>query len=164
MVDVERFREAMALFPASVLAVTVADGSGRPRGLIATAVCSYTATPPTVLVSIGHDSRSFEAIRHAARMGVHLLGGHQKSVALTLAGKGDDKFSRFDWSWRDDVPVVVGSLLTMSGGIVQHFAYLDHTLFFVELEQLEIEREREPLVYFRRQMRPIGLPASQSAA
>ena len=111
----------MSLFATSVLAITVADESGRPRGLVATAVCSYTVSPPTMLVSISHDSRSLNVLEHAETVGIHILDDSQDQTASILAGKGEDKFSQFAWEWEGAVPVIRDSLVTMTGSSTNRF-------------------------------------------
>ena len=163
MLDLEQFRRAMSMLAASVTAVTVRDQSGSPRGLVATAVFSYSAEPPTLAVSIAHSSRSHAHLTSSSRIGVHLLAGAQSPVAGVLASKTADKFAALDWSWRAGVPYIHGSLVAMSGRVSRTFDFLDHTILFVELEELEID-SGVPLIYFERELRALTRSHDHAAA
>ena len=73
-----RFRDAMASLSAAVNIVTT-DGPAGRCGITATAVCSVTDTPPTLLVCINRNSAmnpAFQAIRST---------GHEVSVSMAAA-------------------------------------------------------------------------------
>ena len=59
MVDVTDFRNAMSMLSAAVNVVTT-DGPAGRHGFTASAVCSVTDTPPTLLVCMNTASRSYE--------------------------------------------------------------------------------------------------------
>ena len=58
----ELFDEAMASLAAGVCVVTARRADGDPCGLAATSVSSYSADPPSLLVSIAHESRCHGAL------------------------------------------------------------------------------------------------------
>ena len=51
-IDTASFRAAMARFPGAVTLVTARTPGGERRGITATAVCSVTADPPSLLVCL----------------------------------------------------------------------------------------------------------------
>ncbi len=57
MVEATDFRNAMSLLTSAVNVVTTMGDSGR-HGFTASAVCSVTDTPPTLLVCMNKSSRS----------------------------------------------------------------------------------------------------------
>ena len=62
VVDVAAFRAAMARFPGAVTIVTARDGDER-RGITATAVCSVSAEPPSLLVCLNKRTGTCAAVR-----------------------------------------------------------------------------------------------------
>ena len=83
------FREAMAELCSGVAVVTGRTPQGDPCGLVATSVSSFSAQPPSVLVSIAHSSRCHAALTEGDSFGVHLLGSHQQAIAQVFAGLGE---------------------------------------------------------------------------
>ena len=110
----ELFREAMAGLCSGVAVITARRDDGAPCGLVATSVSSFSARPPSVLVSVDHSSRCHRALVDGETFGVHVLASDQEPLASVFAGKGDEKFAGVDWSWDDGVARIAGSLDTGS--------------------------------------------------
>lgn len=147
----ELFRESMASLASGVTVVTARRDDGHPCGLAATSVSAYSAHPPSLLVSVAHESRCHAALTGAERFGVHILRADEMELAHVFAGKGDDKFGGLDWRWDGDVPELEGTLAYLRCRRVQNFDRYDHTLLIGDLEGGRIE-EGEPLLYARRRM------------
>ena len=147
----ELFLEAMASLASGVAVVTARRADGAPCGLAVTSVASYSANPPSVLVSIDQASRCHVALSACDRLGLHLLHAGQEPLARTFAGKGDDKFAGLDWHWDDDVPALDGVLAYLRCRRAANFQRYDHTVLIGDLESGRLERG-EPLVYARRRM------------
>ncbi len=99
----ELFREAMAGLCSGVAVITARRDDGNPCGLVATSVSSFSANPPSVLVSVDHKSRCHRALVDGDRFGVHVLTTEQEQLAHVFAHRGDDKFAGVEWSWDDGV-------------------------------------------------------------
>src|SRR4051794_26990693 len=65
----ELFHEAMSSLASGVAVVTARRPDGHPCGLAVTSVTSYSAHPPSLLVSIAHVSRCHEALAGCERFG-----------------------------------------------------------------------------------------------
>jgi flavin reductase (DIM6/NTAB) family NADH-FMN oxidoreductase RutF len=152
MTDIlELFHEAMASLASGVAVITARRPDGNPCGLAATSVSSYSADPPSLIVSIAHDSRCHEAISGSEHFGVHLLRSDQVALAQVFAGKGDDKFGGLDWRWDGDVPELLDTLAYLRCRRVANFQHYDHTVLIGDIEGGRIA-EGEPLLYARRRM------------
>ena len=145
----ELFREAMAGLCSGVAVVTARRDDGNPCGLVATSVSSFSARPPSVLVSVDHSSRCHRALVDGDTFGVHLLAADQESLAHVFAGRGDDKFSGVDWSWDDGVARLAGSLAYLRCRRSALFELYDHSLLVGDVTGGSIV-PGEPLVYLRR--------------
>ena len=92
------FRDAMAHLASGVAVITARRDEGRPCGLAATALVSYSAHPPSLLVSIWHGSRCHDALAECERFGVHLLRADQIELAHRFADRqAPDKFAGLEW-------------------------------------------------------------------
>jgi len=141
----------MASLASGVAVVTASRPDRRPCGLAATAVTSFSAEPPSLLVSVSHESRCHEALSASERFGVHLMRADELELAHVFAGKGDDKFAGVDWRWDGDVPELAGTLAYLRCRREANFERYDHTVLIGDIEDGRIE-EGEPLLYARRRM------------
>ena len=145
------FKDAMSSLASGVAVVSARRPDGKPCGLAATAVASYSAHPPSLLVSVAHSSRCHSALTESEHFGVHILRADEAAVAEVFAGKGDDKFAGVDWRWDDDVPELQGTIAYLRCRRAANFERYDHTILIGDLERGRIE-EGEPLLYARRRM------------
>lgn len=146
------FREAMSHLASGVAVITARRPDGRPCGLAATSLTSYSAHPPSLLVSVWHGSRCHEPLELSERFGVHLLRADQLELAHGFADRvSEDKFAGLDWSWDGDVPELAETLVYLRCRRAQNFVRYDHTVLIGDLEAGRLE-PGEPLVYARRRM------------
>lgn len=151
------FRDAMARLAAGVAVVTCVEEDGRPRGLTATSVTAYSADPPSVLVSVSRQSRSYGALVARPLFAVHLLAEGQEAVAADFARPDDVKFERHPWrAGPDGVPILEGAMAVLVCRNERVFEHGDHAVVIGRLEDGEL-RPVPPLVYFERGFR--RLPA-----
>ncbi|MFE3460165.1 flavin reductase family protein [Nocardiopsis aegyptia] len=88
----------MAAFPTGVAIVTTTAEGGRPVGLTTTALCSVSARPPLLLVSVGERSRTLRWLRERRRFLVHVMGGAgAERLCSRFASTDADKFAGASW-------------------------------------------------------------------
>jgi flavin reductase ActVB len=146
------FRDAMAHLASGVAVITARRDGGSPCGLAATALVSYSAHPPSLLVSIWHGSRCHDALAECERFGVHLLRADQIELAHRFADRqAPDKFAGLEWDWDGAVPELARVLAYLRCRRAENFVRYDHTVLIGDLEAGRLE-EGEPLVYSRRRM------------
>lgn len=150
MSDVDAlFRDAMSGLCSGVAVVTARRPDGEPCGLVATSVSSFSAAPPSVLVSVDHSSRCHRALVDGDTFGVHVLGAQQEPLARVFAGKGEDKFAGVDWSWDDGVARIAGTLSYLRCRRSALFELYDHSLLVGDVTGGSLT-PGEPLVYMSR--------------
>ena len=148
----ELFREAMTRLASGVAVITARRSDGLPCGIAATALTSYSAHPPSLLVSVWHCSRCHPALAACERFGVHLLRSDEIELAHGFADRESaDKFAGLDWRWDGDVPELTGTLAYLRCRRAENFVRYDHTVLIGDLEHGRLE-QGEPLVYARRRM------------
>ncbi len=145
------FRDAMAGLVSGVAVVTARHEDGRPCGLVATSISSFSTAPPSVLVSIGHVSRCHNALVSCEHFGVHVLEAGQGDLADLFAGPAEDKFAGRDWDWDEDVPVLSGALAYLRCRRSALFEVYDHSILIGDVAGGAVH-EGEPLVYRGRRM------------
>jgi flavin reductase (DIM6/NTAB) family NADH-FMN oxidoreductase RutF len=101
------FREAMASVCTPVSVVTAIAGD-RPHGTTVSAFASLSLSPPMVLVSLDRGSDLLALVRETGAFGVNVLAADQTRLALTFAGKGEQKFRGVGWSSHAGVPRIDG--------------------------------------------------------
>lgn len=148
----EVFREAMAALCSGVAVLTARRSDGKPCGLLATSVSSFSAAPPSVLTSIGHASRCHHALAECAEFGVHLLRADQEHLAHVFADPVHEaKFDGLDWSWDEQVPELVGALAYLRCRRSALFELYDHSILIGDVAGGR-RLPGEPLVYMDRRM------------
>ena len=157
----QQFRNAMSKLAAAVNIITT-DGEAGKCGITATAVCSITDTPPTLMVCINQNSEMNAVFQQNKRLCVNILNAEQKELACHFAGfKGSSMEERFSWDiWHDEkgnsVPMLKGALANLKGTVVDIRSVGTHSLFLVELDHIGIAEEGHGLVYFNRDFHHVG--------
>lgn len=159
----QQFRNSMAKLAAGVNIVTTNGVAGK-CGITATAVCSVTDTPPMIIVCINKNSEMNPVFRTNKRLCVNILSAEQLELAKHFAGfKGSCMDERFEWNvWHEtkdlaEPPSLKGALANLTGAIVDICDIGTHSIFWVELEEMQINEEQEhALVYFSRQFHIVG--------
>ncbi|CUH81222.1 flavin reductase family protein [Tropicibacter naphthalenivorans] len=114
MVTIDTFRAALAELAAGVNIVTT-QLDGERRGITATAVTSVCAEPATILACTNMNTGTYAMIRDAGVFAVNILGGDDRAVAETFAGRGgvtgDARFETGHWRHGDalGLPVLAGA-------------------------------------------------------
>lgn len=149
-VDVAAFRAAMARFPGAVTIVTARDGDQR-RGITATAVCSVSAEPPSLLVCLNRKTGTCAAVRASGRFGVSLLAGDGGDLAMVFAGatgaSGEEKFAT--GTWEDDShgqPSLQDAVLRFSCEVAEVVEAGSHCVFIGHIAEIR-HGEGPALVY-----------------
>lgn len=154
-VSAARFKQAMSLLTAGVTVITSAEGDGAPCGMTATAVCSLSADPPSLLVAVNRQTRTFQAIRNSRRFAVNLLHEEQRGIADRFAAHADSPAAAAAqfldgglWRSRSDgVPVLQDALASFLCDVVQWSETKTHMVFFGLVRDIGTREDAGPLLY-----------------
>ena len=144
-----QFKRGMRSLAGAVCIITSSRG-GRRFGMTATAVCSATAEPPTVLVCINRATATHHAIAGARLFCVNVLRHEDQDLSGLFSGarKADERFREEHWSTlATGAPVLVNSLVSFDCRLVNSLDHGTHTIFLGEVERLQIGRKGKPLLY-----------------
>lgn len=147
----EAFRAGMRQLASGVSIITSGTGAA-PVGMVATAVCSVSIEPPTLLVSISRTASAYPTIEASGRLCVNVLGtSHDDLIArFTTPDRRAGRFTGAAWRLRPDAPPVLGdALAAFDCRVVERFTYATHVVFFARPEKVLVG-PGEPLVHFDR--------------
>jgi flavin reductase (DIM6/NTAB) family NADH-FMN oxidoreductase RutF len=158
--DPTAFRNMMREVAAPV-AIIAAGQVGHRNGLTATAVCSVSDTPPTMLVCVRRNANPRDLIANSGFFSINFLSAEQEDIAIRFSGStgvwGEDRFSTGDWrNGTSGVPVLPNSLCTLECKLVGTQAVATHTIFFGELVDGKARESGHGLLY--RRGRYLALP------
>ncbi|MEH6364907.1 MULTISPECIES: 4-hydroxyphenylacetate 3-monooxygenase, reductase component [Pseudomonas] len=162
------FRNAMAQLPAAVNIITSNGPAGR-CGITASAVCSVTDSPPTVLVCINRNSAMHDVFKGNGKLCINVLCSDQEDLAKHFAGMTkvsmEERFSWDIWnSGQHDLPVLRSALVSLEGRISDYKSVGSHSVLFVELDQVSTRDEGDSLVYFNRLFHRVERVAASACA
>lgn len=113
----------MAHLSAAVNVITSNGPAGR-CGITATAVCSVTDSPPTLMLCINRNSEMNTVFKANGRLCVNVLSGEHEEVARHFAGMTEvpmeRRFALHDWrEGLAGLPVLHGALANLQGRIAE---------------------------------------------
>lgn len=163
MIDIKTFREAMSQLPAAVNIITT-DGEAGRHGMTASAVCSVSDEPATVLVCVNRNSAMNAKLKANRRFCVNTLDMRHRALSLAFANSKQSIEERFaDQKWitmqtgapaLDDAAIILDcevETITESGS---------HSVFFGLIRAVRTGGSTEPLIYFNRDFHTVGSHAA----
>jgi len=148
-VDAAQFKTGMRALAGAVNIITSAQ-AGHRYGMTATAVCSATADPPTVLVCINKLSVTHSAVNESGVFCVNVLRGEDSGLSTSFSGaqSGEGRFKSRDWTrLSTGSPVLIDSLVSFDCRVVKKLAHGTHTIFLGHVERVLLGKRGKPLLY-----------------
>lgn len=148
----ESFRDAMAKLGAAVNIITTDGGAGR-AGFTASAVCSVTDEPPTLLVCLNRSASVYEAVTRNAVLCVNVLHGRHKALSNLFGGKTPmaERFDAAHWRTAETgAPLLDDASVSFDCRIVGGTAVGTHDVLYCEVVAIETRLRAGGLMYFDR--------------
>jgi flavin reductase len=146
------YRDAMARLAAAVNVVTTDGPSGR-AGFTATAVCSVTDEPPTLLVCLNRSASAHPAVIGNGILCINTLSCDQQALSNLFGGKTPmaERFAAASWStWATGAPVLDDAAASFDCRISQINSVGTHDILCCEVLALRRRDRADGLVYFDR--------------
>src|SRR5712692_2874876 len=148
------FRDAMCRLGAAVHVITTA-GPGGKAGATATAVCSVSDVPPTLLVCLNRRSQTNPAVVENGVFCINTLGAAGAEIADIFSGRtgvtGSDRFVSGEWTTLSTgSPVLASAVIAFDCRIVEVRSVASHNVFFGAVEAARLGPEGPALVYHGR--------------
>ena len=147
--EAAQFKQGMRSLAGAGCIITSSHG-GHRHGMTATAVCSATADPPTVLACVNRVTATHRAIADARLFCVNVLRHEDRDLSGLFSGgqKVDERFRAEHWTTlATGAPVLLNALVSFDCRVVNSLDHGTHTIFLGEVEQLQIGRKGKPLLY-----------------
>lgn len=155
------FKTAMRQVVSSVAVVTARAGALR-NGLTATAVCSVSASPPTMLVCVNQSASAEPLIRESGAFAINFLAEHQHGIARLFSTsklEPEQRFKEGRWlSSETGSPVLQGTVASFDCRVESRMVSDTHTIYLGRVVGV-ISLDQDALLYrdgcFRR-LAPTG--------
>ncbi|SIR40419.1 flavin reductase [Bosea sp. TND4EK4] len=151
-VTAEHFRDGMSCLGAAVSLITSAGPEGR-HGMTASAVCSITDSPPTLLVCVNQKNRSHDVFNGNGNLCVNVLAEQHIPLADIFAGRGDaERFDSGNWTTLETgAPVLADAMAAFDCRIIERRAIGSHSVFYARVVgMLRSPQAAETLIWFGR--------------
>ena len=158
MIEATDFRDAMSLLTTAVNIITT-EGSAGAHGFTASAVCSVTDTPPTLLVCMNQTSRSHGHFVENKTLSVNVLGAQHESISNAFASKlsSQERFEYGSWSQlKTGAPILEDALVSFDCEIQDIQQVGTHSVFMCRVVAIKQSEQEESLVYFNRAYSRVG--------
>ena len=143
---------------AGAVALICTGEAGERFGLTATAVCSVTDDPPTVLVCVNRGASAHDVIAESGVFSVNLLAAEHQKIAGIFAGQsdlnGEERFNVEGYEWHahaSGTPWLGGAVAHLDCRVTESHQFSTHTIFLGEVLDGDCNDDAEPLLYVRGQ-------------
>ncbi|SCX90239.1 NADH-dependent FMN reductase RutF [Rhizobium sp. NFACC06-2] len=149
------YRNAMARLGAAVNIVTT-DGAAGRAGFAATAVCSVSDNPPTLLICLNRNSSAYRVVKANGVVCVNTLAAHHEVLSTLFGGKtpAEERFAAASWGVLETgAPVLEDALVSFDCRIREAHDGGTHDILICEVVDMKINAGDEALMYFNRRYR-----------
>ena len=164
MIDRQTFRDAMARLGAAVNVITTTGADG-PRGFTASAVCSVTDDPPTLLLCLNRGSDNHDPLKANGILCVNTLAASQEALSPMFAGftnvQQAERFEQVEWTTLETgSPVLKDAVVSFDCRIENVVEVGTHTVFFCQVQAIQTGLSHDGLIYFGRTYHQIKVVAA----
>jgi flavin reductase (DIM6/NTAB) family NADH-FMN oxidoreductase RutF len=137
------FKQGMRSLVGAVTVVAVQGHEGTAAGLTATAVCSLSADPPSLLVCVNRSASLAPALRDGAEFSVNVLADNQTDVAQAFGGqlavRGTGRFIYGHWVRSEhDVPLLVGARVSFECVVAKVMDWGSHHIVIGQVAEVHL--------------------------
>jgi flavin reductase len=157
--DKTRFREAMARLGAAVNIITTHGPEG-DNGFTASAVCSVTDDPATILVCMNRNSSQYEIFKAAGIFCVNILTPDQEALSPVFAGKltMPERFGHAEWiRLATGAPVLENAAAALDCKLSQMVDVGTHSVMFGTVQAIHLGPRGDGLIYHGRAYHKISV-------
>ena len=153
------FREAMSRYGAAVHVITT-DGQSGKGGFTATAVCSVSDDPPTLLVCVNRKSQGGQILANNGVFCVNTLGADDKELSNLFAGRTGvptaGRFATGTWeTLSTGAPALATAIVACDCRVVEINAVGSHNVIFGVVEAVKLGPAVPALVYHGRSYKTV---------
>jgi flavin reductase (DIM6/NTAB) family NADH-FMN oxidoreductase RutF len=141
---------------ASGVSVVTAGAAGDRNGMTASAVCSLSAEPPSLIACLSRTTGTCSRLAESGCFCVNVLGRHHEDLATVFAGRteltGEARFGVGAWqAGRLGVPVLSDALVAFECEVATIHDYATHCIVVGLVHDVYVSKNgSRPLVYHDR--------------
>jgi flavin reductase (DIM6/NTAB) family NADH-FMN oxidoreductase RutF/nitroreductase len=146
LVSGDLFKSLMRNIASSVAVITT-NQSERLHGMTATAICSVSADPATILIVVNRSTRSHPIISATKAFTVNILADHQHAIGRRFASKHEDPFDGIKYhTGLNGSPILDDVAAHIACVTVSEFEVETHTIFVGRVVGGDVSKA-PPLLY-----------------
>jgi flavin reductase len=153
------FRNAMARLGAAVNIITT-DGEGGRAGFTASAVCSVSDEPPSLLVCLNRSASVYETFKRNGVLCVNVLGAGHQDISNLFGGKTsmDERFASATWSkGATGSPILADASVSFDCRLSQITEVGTHDILICDVISISVGDQARSLIYFNRQYHELSV-------
>ena len=142
------FRQAMRNVASAVYLIT-ARGPEGDVGMTATAACSLSFDPLSVLICVNRSTSFFNSVAASGRFVLNVLSRDDAVIAQAFGSPSgrEARFGQGDWYDLDDMPALRSSLSSLSCRVADTKDFGTHRIFVGEVQQVDNRTGLAELLY-----------------
>ncbi len=151
-----RFRSAMRSVASAVYLVT-GRGPAGDAGMTATAACSLSFDPHSMLVCVNRSASMLGTIEASGRFVLNLLSAEDEAIAAAFGGAADrdSRFARGDWYDLEGMPALRSSLASIACDVAETMDFGTHRIFAGRVVAVDLRPAAPGLLYSHGQFRTL---------
>ncbi|MDO7085253.1 flavin reductase [Pseudocolwellia sp. AS88] len=146
------FRDGMASLAGAVSIVTTIGKAGK-AGFTATAVCSVSDDPATLLVCLNRSASVHQIFMHSTHLAINTLADKQDNLSNLFGGKAamGERFEQGDWgTLQTGCPVLNTAAVTFDCEIIECKSVATHDVIFCRVLDIKQNLDAGALLYYQR--------------
>jgi len=157
MTGSEAFRGAMRRVPTGVTVVTTLK-EGEPRGITVNAFASLSLEPPSLLICVNREARSYLFISSSRIFCVNVLAGDQRRLAEHFSGRVRERqFAEIGYAVdATGAPVLRGTIAHFDCELAHEYQFGSHSILIGRVVSSSA-RPGSPLGYFNGGFHDFGI-------
>lgn len=157
-VPADLFRAGMRQLASGVALITsVAEGT--PVGLVATAVNSVSADPPSVLICVNRNASAHDGILRSGSFCLNILSTDDLDLVevFSSSSRRAERFAGGSWMVsKSGSPILESASSSFDCRIVHHIEHGTHSVFLAEVLDVRFsDQPADPLIYLDRRFRTL---------
>ncbi|WP_334060295.1 flavin reductase [Alteromonas sp. S005] len=148
----EQYREGMSSLAAAVNVVTTTGPEGR-AGFTATAVCSVSDSPATLLVCLNRSASVHQVFKNSTHLVINTLTSKHQSISNTFGGKApmSERFELGEWGESaTGCPQLLDAAVSFDCVITDVKSVATHDVLFCQVVGIKQDQEADALLYYQR--------------
>ncbi len=149
----DEFRAGMRKLAGGVTIVTSIDQHGQRCGLTATAVCSLSTEPPSLVACVNRSSSVAAVVEGSGVFAVNVLALEQQDVAEVFAGRAglarEERFTAGTWQQgTGGAPVLSGTCVSFECALAEVKEFGTHLILIGQVTATHVTPDDDsPLIY-----------------